>query len=111
MSDDIRRKKKKQPRKNKAEETEARPGSEGQARVAKGPPPKGDVGDEKEKVTQVKTIKTTEQTEKSNTDTCTKIVFFLSILGNITNNLSTYLIISLNAFKDRILLHLLCLQR
>ena len=84
MSDDIRRKKKKQPRKNKAEETEARPGSEGQARVAKGPPPKGDVGDEKEKVTQVKTIKTTEQTEKSNTDTCTKIVFFLSILGNIT---------------------------
>ena len=86
MSDDIRRKKKKQPRKNKPEETEARPGSEGQARVAKGPPPKGDVGDEKEKVTQVKTIKikTTEQTEKSNTDTCTKIVFFLSILGNIS---------------------------
>ena len=82
MSDDIRRKKKKQPRKNKPEETEARPGSEGQARVAKGPPPKGDVGVEKEKVTQVKTIKTTEQTEKSNTDTCTKIVFFLSILGN-----------------------------
>ena len=83
MSDDIRRKKKKQPRKNKPE---ARPGSESQARVAKGPPPKLDVGDEKEKVTKVKTTKTTEQTQqKSSSDTCTKIVFFLSILGNIRN--------------------------
>ena len=86
MSDDIRRKKKKQPRKNKPEETEARPGSESQARVAKGPPPKLDVGDEKEKVTKVKTTKTTEQTQqKSSSDACTKIVFFLSILGNIRN--------------------------
>jgi len=74
MSDDIRRKKKKQPKKNKIEDV-SETKDLGRIKIQK--------DSVVEKVKQIKNVEKAEKVERSSAGICTKIIFFLSIIGMI----------------------------
>lgn len=72
MSDDIRRKKKKQPKKNKIEDV-SETKDLGRIKIQK--------DSVVEKVKQIKNVEKAQKVERSSAGICTKIIFFLSIIG------------------------------
>ena len=72
MSDDIRRKKKKQLKKNKIEDV-SETKDLGRIKIQK--------DSVVEKVKQIKNVEKAEKVERSSAGICTKIIFFLSIIG------------------------------